>query len=84
MKMHIPVQGTCHPSVRKSFFFGDSFGSFCSFTFDPVAFGTDLGAADLGCTFGIIFAVVPNFQSQLYRVKKFCTISVGGSGSSIS
>jgi len=47
----MPVQGICQPSVRKSFFFGGSFGSFCSFTFDVVAFGADLEVTGFACTF---------------------------------
>jgi len=51
----MPVQGTCQPSVRKSFFFGGSFGgSFCSFAFDIVAVGADLEAAVFGCIFNRI------------------------------
>lgn len=59
----MPVQGTCHPSVRKSFFFGGSFGSFCSFTFDAVAFGADLEVIVFGCTFNKILAIIPFFFS---------------------
>lgn len=57
----MPVQGTCHPSVRKSFFFGGSFGSFCSFTFDAVAFGADLEVIAFGCTFNEILTIIPSF-----------------------
>lgn len=50
----MPVQGTCQPSVRKSFFFGGSFDSFCSFTFDAVAFGAVLEITVFGGTFNEI------------------------------
>lgn len=50
----MPVQGTCQPSVRKSFFLGGSFGSFGSLTFDTVAFGADLEVIVFGCTFNEI------------------------------
>jgi len=54
----MPVQGTCQPSVRKSFFFGGSFDSFCSFTLDAVAFGTDLDVTVFGCTFNEILTII--------------------------
>jgi hypothetical protein len=58
----MPVQGTCQPSVRKSFFFGGSFGgSFCSFAFDVVALGADLEAAVFGCSFNKISVIIPAF-----------------------
>lgn len=53
----MPVQGTCQPSVKKSFFFGGSFASFCSFTFDAVAFGADLEVTVFGCTFNEILTI---------------------------
>lgn len=70
----MPVQGTCQPSVKKSFFFGGSFGSFCSFTFDVVAFGVDLEATVFGCTFNKISVIVLAFNrlisTILYRVSQ--------------
>jgi len=78
----MPVQGTCQPSVRKSFFFGDSFVSFCSFAFDAVAFGADLEVTVFGCTFNKIPAII--FRFYLSNNRQFYTISVGGSGSSTS
>lgn len=47
--MHIPVQGTCHPSVRNNFFFPGSFTSFCSFTFGTGVFGLGLELEALFC-----------------------------------
>lgn len=60
----MPVQGTCQPSVRKSFFFGGSFDSFCSFIFDVVAFGADLEVTVFGCTFNKILMIISIFTRQ--------------------
>lgn len=60
----MPVQGTCQPSVRKSFFFGGSFDSFCSFIFDVVAFGADLEVTVFGCTFNKILMIISIFTCQ--------------------
>lgn len=61
----MPVQGTCQPSVKKSFFFGGSFGSFCSFAFDAVAFGADLEATLFGCTLNRISVTIPDPSAVL-------------------
>ena len=78
----MPVQGTCQPSVRKSFFFGGSFDSFCSFTFDAVAFGADLEVTVFGCTFNEILTIIFVFICQ--TITNFYTVSAGGSDSSTS
>lgn len=57
----MPVQGTCQPSVKKSFFLGGSFGSFCSFAFDVVAFGADREVTVFCCTFNEILAIISVF-----------------------
>lgn len=38
MYTHIPVQGTCQPSVKNNFFLGGSLGSFISLTFVAAVF----------------------------------------------
>lgn len=73
--MQMPLQGTCQPSVKKSFFFGGSFGSFCSFTFAAVAFGADLEVTAFGWTFNKILVIIAVFLPQLtikisYRVSR--------------